>query len=365
MKRNLVLIFALIAMFSGSVFAGGNVEETSTSDDSEKVILIIPGTLGDKSFFDSANNGMELIKEEFGCTTKVIEAGTDSTKWQPALLDAIDGDWDVIISGSSMTELMNEMAVENPEQHFINFDASLTEAPANVHSMFYSTNDIGYLAGVTAALITESELPLANDDNTIGFLGGLDIPGINDFLVGYIEGAQLIDPNINILISYAGTFSDPAKGKELSLIQYDAGADVIYNVAGGTGLGIFDAAKMSNKYAIGVDSDQALLFADTDSEKAEHIVTSTIKRVDLAIRDAISEELNGTLSYGTYTVLGLQEGAVGIAKNKYYNSILTDSIKAKITEVEEKCKNGEIKISSAFGMTSEEINAMRDSVSNN
>ena len=365
MKKAIVILTILVTISLSSVFANGNSEKTTKDEHTkERVILLIPGNLGDKSFFDSAAAGMELIEKNLNCETKIVEAGTDSTKWQPALLDAIDGNWDVIISGNSMTELMNKLAEENPKQHFINFDASLTDTPSNVHSMFYATNDIGYLAGVCAALVTNSKLPLANEQQTIGFLGGLDIPGINDFLVGYIEGAKKINPNINVLISYAGTFTDPAKGKELSIVQYDAGADIIYNVAGGTGLGIMDAAKMKNRYAIGVDSDQALLFEITDAKKAEHIVTSTVKRIDLAIADAIKQELNGTLSYGTYTVLGLKEGAVGLAKNKYYNSILTDEIKNKINIIEEQCKNGEIKISSAFGMSTDEINAIRESVSN-
>jgi basic membrane protein A len=363
MKNRFIILLLLSVLLTSSVWASGNSEKVTIEDDSLKAILLIPGTLGDKSFFDSANAGMGLIEEKYGATTKVIEAGTDSTKWEPAMLDAIDGDWDIIISGNSMTEIMNELAEEYPDKKFINFDAALTETPANVYSMFYATNDIGYLAGVTAALVTKSGLPLANNDNTIGFLGGLDIPGINDFLVGYIKGATDIDPAIKILISYAGDFGDPAKGKELSIVQYNAGADIIYNVAGGTGLGLMDAAKLKNKYAIGVDSDQAMLFATTDSEKAEHIVTSTVKRIDLALSDAIGMELAGTLPYGTYNVLGLKEGAVGLAKNSYYESILTDAIKAKIAEVEQQCLNGEIEVPSAFGMTSEDVNAMRNSVS--
>ncbi|WP_320130359.1 BMP family ABC transporter substrate-binding protein [uncultured Sphaerochaeta sp.] len=363
MKNRIVVLVMLLGILTSPIWANGNSEKVSVTDDSLKVILLIPGNLGDKSFFDSANAGMELIKQQYGATVKVIEAGTDSTKWEPAMLDAIDGNWDIIISGNSMTETMNELAEQYPDKKFINFDAALTDTPKNVYSMFYATNDIGYLAGVTAALVTTSDLPLANSDETIGFLGGLDIPGINDFLVGYIKGATDINPAIKVLVSYAGDFGDPAKGKELSIIQYNAGADIIYNVAGGTGLGLMDAAKLKNEYAIGVDSDQAMLFADTDPEKAAHIVTSTVKRIDLALANAIGMELKGTLPYGTYNVQGLKEGAVGLAKNSFYESILTDSIKNKIAVIEQQCMNGEIEIPSAFGMTSEEVNAMRESVS--
>ncbi|PIE04163.1 MAG: BMP family ABC transporter substrate-binding protein [Spirochaetales bacterium] len=347
----------------GCLWANGGSDSSGDSDQLS-VILIIPGNLGDKSFFDSANSGMEMIKKELGAKTKVIEAGTDSTMWEPALYDAIEGNWDIIITGSSMSELLNKVAPDFPEQRFINFDTTISETPANVYAMFYATNDVGFLAGTVAAAITGSNLPLAKkDDAIIGFLGGMDIPGINDFLVGYIEGALNVNPNVKVLVSYAGDFGDPAKGKELTLVQYKAGADVIYNVAGGTGLGLLDAAKAVDAYAIGVDSDQAMLFSETDPEKAEHIVTSTVKQMGQALLRAVRLHQEGKLPYGTYAVQGIVEGGVGLAKNKYYNSIMTSELKAIVDEAEAKIVNGEITVSSAFGMSSEQINALRESVS--
>ncbi|NQT59515.1 MAG: BMP family ABC transporter substrate-binding protein [Bacteroidetes bacterium] len=362
MKRRVLFIAALILLAATLLWAGG-AEETEADDSQLRVILIIPGNLGDKSFFDSANRGLEMIAEELTAETKVIEAGTDSTKWEPALLDAVEGNWDMIISGSSMTELMNTIARENPNQKFINFDTSISDTPDNVYSMFYATNDIGFLAGTVGALVTNSGLPLTNEAKIIGFLGGMDIPGINDFLVGYIEGAVNIDPEIKILISYAGDFGDPAKGKELSLIQYKAGADISYNVAGGTGLGLLDAAKVVDAYAIGVDSDQAMLFSETDPVKAEHIVTSTVKRIDLALLRAVKLDIDGNLTYGVHDKLGIKEGGVGLAKNQYYDAILTDEIKAVISTIEQQFVDGTLTVSSAFGMSSDEVNAMRDAVS--
>ena len=365
MAKKVLTLIVLTIICTFGIWAGGTSEtaETAGTNDNLRVILIIPGNLGDKSFFDSAAAGMQLLVNEMNAEIRIVEAGTDSTKWEPALYDAVDGNWDLIISGSTITEQMNLIAEEYPEQKFINFDTSISEQPDNVYSMFYATNDIGYLAGTAAALITNSDLPLANEEKYIGFLGGMDVPGINDFLIGYIEGAKNIDPDIKILISYAGDFGDPAKGKELTLIQYKAGADVIYNVAGGTGLGLLDAAKVMDAYAIGVDSDQALLFADTDPVKAEHIVTSTIKRIDQSILRAVQMDQAGNLPYGSHEVQGVKEGGVGLAKNQYYNSILTDELKAAIEAAEEEVISGSVVVSSAFGMTSEEINNLRDSVS--
>jgi basic membrane protein A and related proteins len=348
-----LLCAAMFAFLPGSLAAQGKSKLN--------VILLIPGHLGDKSFFDAANRGLARVKSELGATTKVIEIGTDSTKWEPSLLDAIEGRWDIIISGNTMTELMNRTAAKYPDKRFINFDTSIEETPKNVYSMFYSTNDVGFLAGSTAALVTSSKMPLANPDKLVGFVGGMDIPGINDFLVGYIEGARYVDKGVKVFVSYAGSFTDPAKGKELALVQYGAGVDVSYNVAGGTGLGLIDAAKEKNRYAIGVDSDQAMLFADTDPAKAEHIVTSTVKRIDDAILRAVKMHVAGTLPYGKHEVLGVKEGGVGLAKNKYYLA-MPAAIRARLDQIEADVASGKIKVDSAFTMSSEDVKALRDSV---
>lgn len=354
----LALILAALVVLPG--WSAGTAKAGSSKP--LRVILLIPGHLGDKSFFDSANHGMELIRAKLGAQTKVIEVGTDSTKWEPSMLDAVEGNWDVIIGGNVMTELLNQTAKEHPDKRFINFDTSVEETPGNVYSIFYSTNEVGFLAGATAAIVTTSRMPAANPRKLVGFLGGMDIPGINDFLVGYIEGARYVDKGVKVLVSYAGTFSDPAKGKELGLVQYSSGVDISYNVAGGTGLGLIDAAKDKGKYAIGVDSDQAMLFSDTDPAKARQIVTSTVKRIDEALLHAVTLHQAGTLPYGRHEVLGVKEGAVGLAKNKYYTTLLSAADRARLDKVEKDLAAGKIKVSTAFGMTSEQINAMRDSV---
>lgn len=336
-------------------------EAVSNEEEALSAILLIPGNLGDKSFFDAAYAGLQLVEEELGAKTKVIEMGTDSTKWEPTLLDAIEGDWDLIITGNSMTELLGEIAPLYPEQKFINFDTFIQETPDNVYAMFYSTNEVSFLAGAAAALITESDMSLANEENIIGFLGGMDIPGINDFLVGYIQGAQYVNPDVKVTVSYAGDFNDPAKGKELSLVMYNNGADVIFNVAGGTGLGVMDAAKEKDQYAIGVDSDQAMLFDETDPEKASHIITSAVKQIDDAILRACTLYTEDALAFGVHEELGVLEGGVGLAKNKYYEQ-LPQEIQDELEVIEGKIAAGEIEVQSGFGLTSDEISALRDSV---
>lgn len=342
---------------------GTNAEGGAAAGDKLKVVLLIPGTLGDKSFFDAANNGLQKVKSELGAETKVVEMGADKTKWEPTFNDIAAEDWDVVISGGSeITEMFNATAEANPDKKFINYDTDIEEAPANMYNMSYSTNEVSFLAGAAAALATQSDMPNANKDNVIGFLGGMDIPGINAFLVGYIQGAQYVDPEVKVAVSYAGDFVNPAKGKELSLIQYNSGVDIIFNVAGGTGLGIFDAAKEKNKYAIGVDSDQAMLLKDTDSVKANLIVTSAIKKIDSAILGAVKKLQDGTLEMGKRDVLGFVEDGVGIAENEIYKAAFPAELQTKIEEVKQKLINKEIKVDNAMGMETSEVEAIRNAV---
>ena len=218
------------------------------------------------------------------------------------------------------------------------------------------------MAGALAAMVTNSQMPLANSGKAIGFLGGMDIPVINDFLVGYIEGALYIEPQVKVDISYIGSFDDSAKGKEMALAQYNRGVDIGFNVAGQAGLGQLDAAKDANRYAIGVDSDQALLFETTDPVKADLIVTSMLKRIDNSLVRALKMHIEGTLPYGEAEALGLAEEAVGLADNAYYQKLISPEFRAELEKIAEKIQKGEIEVSSALGMPAQELNALRDSV---
>lgn len=357
--KKLTTLLLVLAIVMTTVFSGCGAVNTGKSKSSDlKVVLLIPGNLGDKSFYDSANRGLEKIKKEMNAKTKVIEMGTDKTKWEPTLDTVSEQDWDIIISGTSdMTEPLKKAAKKYTKKKYINFDTSqdAKDIPSNLYGMYYKENEVSFLAGAAAALITNSKLPCANSDNKIGFVGGMDNPGINDFLVGYIEGAQYVNKDIKVAVSYVGAFDDPAKGKETALLQYNSKVDVIFQVAGQTGLGVIDAAKDKNAYAIGVDSDQAMIFKSTDVKKSEHIPTSAVKNIDLAILRAVKLSKDNKLNYGKFEVLGLKEQGVGLTKNEYYNKILTDEMKNKMNDIEKKLSSGEIKVGTAFGLSSKEI----------
>lgn len=189
----------------------------------------------------------------------------------------------------------------------------------------------------------------------------MDIPGINDFLVGYIQGAQYVDKDVKVQSIYAGDFTDPAKGKELGLGMYNSKVDIAFNVAGQTGLGLIDAAAESKKYAIGVDSDQAALYMDTDKEKAARVLTSVVKQIDRVIVESAEKAKAGTLEYGKHELIGLSVDAVALADNEIYKTV-PENIRKRIDEIRQEIIDGKIEIKSGFKMTTQEITDYKESV---
>jgi basic membrane protein A len=236
------------------------------------------------------------------------------------------------------------MPYEDPEH--------CVEACANVYSVGYSQNEGSFLAGVYAGAMTISGLDGFNDEPIIASIGGQDIPIINDFVVAYEQGACLVNPesvNISQYVSGDDGWENPARGKEITLAVYEQGADIVFNVAGGSGHGMFEAALEQEHYAIGVDSDQAALYLDSNPELAERILTSMEKRVDNSLYRAIELYLAGELEIGAFEVLGIEEGGVELSDNEIYQEATPDNIKELITAVEEAVVNGDITVNSAFG----------------
>ncbi|WP_125154611.1 BMP family ABC transporter substrate-binding protein [Clostridium rectalis] len=368
MKKFLTLVLSCVMLLSLTLTGCGSKEsaEGNASDKELKVVLVLNGNLGDKSFFDSSSEGMKLIEKELGAKTKVIELGYDDTKWEPALADVSEEDWDIIVCGTwQMKEPLEKVAAQHKDKKYIFFDSSVDYDKgdfSNVYSILYKQNEGSFLAGALAAKITSSNLPLANKEKVIGFVGGAENQVVNDFLVGYINGAKYVDPEIKVATSYIGDFKNSAKGKELALAQYNQKADVIFPVASQAGLGALDAAKIQNKYAIGVDSDQAMLFKSSDSAKAQLIATSVLKRVDNSLVRAIKLEKEGALKWGKAEELGIKEEAIGIAENEYYEKLIPEDMKKVIKDLSKKIVSGEIKVDSAFGMETSKLSQLRNSV---
>jgi basic membrane protein A len=204
-----------------------------------------------------------------------------------------------------------------------------------VAALLFTEHEGSFLVGAAAALKSKT--------GKIGFVGGMKIPLIEKFEAGYIAGAKYVRKSVTVYSDYAGTtgeaFRDPVKGKELSLAQYDRGADIIYHASGGTGIGVLEAAVTKDKLAIGVDADQSLTVKE---DQRAQILTSMLKRVDVAVYDTIQGFVNTTFA-GGYRTLGLAEGGVGYAENDHNRKMIAD-IKDRLEELKQKIIAGEIKV---------------------
>lgn len=339
------------------------VGTNETTGEKVKVSLLVTGSFGDKAFNDSAQVGMQQLGEALGDKLEIemIEMGNDKTKFEGSLLDASESDSDVIIVGTwDMKEILEQTAPLFPEKKYIIFDTDVDYASSdlsNVYSMSYKQNEAAFLAGVLAASTTTSDMTYANEEATIGFVGAKDTAAvINDSAVGFIEGAQFINPDIKVIVSYVGSYVDSAKAKELALTQYASGADCVFVAAGPASVGVIEAATESQKYVIGVDSDQALAYEGSNSQ--EFIISSAIKGVGTTIFSSIERELEGQLPYGTYELLGLAENAVGLADNEIYQSVVTEEIRMAVEEAKTSLLEGKVSVSTAYGMDEATLNGI-------
>ena len=341
-------------------------EEPAEEGKVYNVVYIVNGNLGDKSFFDSAQAGIDQLIADgrIECTT--IELGgtdEDQPKWLSTLYDVSEsGEYDLVICGTyQMPDYLKEVATAYPDQkYFIFDDNTYVGENSNVVNVTYKQNDMGYLIGVYAACMTvDTSLPNINEDAVLGFVGGVDSPVINDFLVGFIEGAQSINPDIKIDTRYTNDYVDTAIAKEygLSMIN-DNKCDIIWGVAGNAGNGAAEAALATGKaWFIGVDSDQELTLS---SDLAALTLTSGLKNIGNSIIWFFDEWDKGNEYWGTEVTLGLAEGGVGIVTDKNFDTYASAETKAAVAAAEEGVLNGSITVDSA--LTGFDVSALREAV---
>lgn len=346
----LAIVMVLVAV------AVGAPATTTAQDDPLRITLVINGVLGDKSFFDSAQRGMDMLLEDgYNIEVNTVELGIDPANWESGLSDQmVDTEaYDVLIVGTfQMGEFLATRAHLYPDKYFIFYDDSVqnsypelcADGCPNVYSVVYAQNEGSFLAGVYAAAISTSGVEGTNPEAIIGAVGGQDIPVINDFIVGYEQGACLVNPGVTNIVQYAGGWNDPAKGKEIALAMYEQKADIVFQIAGGTGSGVFEAAEEQGHYAIGVDSDQATIIAETNPEQAAYILTSMMKNVDNSLYRAIDLHIAGELPYGETEVLGIVEGGVGLADNDIYYDTTPENILDLMDAVIEMIENGDLTV---------------------
>jgi len=349
-SKLLIAIFASVMLILGACGGGklsndkGDGKEDSANSGNElSVGYYVNATLGDKSFFDSVKRGVDKAEKELGFKVKTIEGGTNQGDWAAGIESMVSGGkYDVILVGTSQTvEMVDELAQKYPDQKFIFFD-DVVDQP-NVYSMTYSQSEGSFLAGAFAGLVTTSdELEGANPEKVVGFVGGMDIPIINDFKSGYEQGAKYVDKDIKVVSSIIGNFADAPKAKELTLSQINSQkADVVYQVAAAAGLGVLEAANEKGVYSIGVDSNQNDLYPGS-------VLTSMMKNLDSSTFRALELFQADELSFGTHEELGVKEEGVGLAQDDLYNEHVPQSIRDQMEEIQQKLKDGEIEVKSTL-----------------
>ena len=317
---------------------------------------------------------MQALQDELGEDVfeyEVNEMGgtsADMANYEPIMYDYCDdGSYDVIICGAyQVLEALTNAANDYPDQKFIFFDEAFDFEACdneNVYNVMFKQNEVSYLVGAAAAMMTtDADLEMIDPDNKIiGFLGGMDGSVINDFLVGYIEGAQYVEPDIEVAIAYVGDYVDSAKGKDMALKQYQNGADVGFNVAGSAGLGQIEAAADAKRYAFGVDSDQAALLPDY----ADYIPSSALKNVGNALISAIKRDIMGELPYGDLEYMGFAEGGVELVMDDHYEEMVPAEIREEVDKIQAKIESGEIVVDTTLGdnpMSDKDYDALIESV---
>ena len=363
MKKFAALLLALVMALSLAACGNQNTPATSGSASGStsgeetnvyNVVYLVNGNLGDKSFFDSAEAGLDQLKADGRITLTTIEMGgldEDKPKWKDTLYEvSASGEYDVVICGTyQMPDFLKEVADQYPDQKYVIFDDNTYAGQsANVMNITYKQNDMGYLMGIFAAtLTTDTSIEKINEDAVIGFVGGVDSPVINDFLIGYIEGAKSVNPDIKVDVRYTNDYVDTAIAKEygLSMIN-DNHCDLIWGVAGNAGNGAAEAAFETGKaYFLGVDSDQELTLS---SDLAAITLTSGLKNIGNSLIWFFDEMDAGRTYFGQEVSLGLAEGGVGIVTDKNFATFANDDLKAAITAAEEAIKAGDVVVDSAL-----------------
>ncbi len=365
-----VMVVAMAAGCSSSEKPAETPAETTEEGEGEtgkvyNVCNLANGNLGDKSFFDSAEAGLKELQDAGRIKYNTIEMGgstEDQAKWQSYLEEvSASGEYDVIICGTyQMPDYLKNVAEAYPDQKYIIYDDTTYQLP-NVLNLSYKQNDLGYLVGVFAGSLTkDTSFANINEDNVIGFVGGVDSPVINDFLYGYILGAQSVNPDVKVDTRYVGNYIDPAKGKELaeSMIN-DNNCDVIWGVAGNSGNGAVEAAQETGKaYFIGVDSDQEVTLSE---ELAAITLTSGLKNVNQSLIWVFDELDAGNEHWGEHVTLGINEGGVGMVTDKNFTTV-PQSVQDAVNKAIEDVSSGAVTVPTAIGDETGAVEELRESV---
>ncbi len=300
------------------------------ADEIKPAVVFDMGGKFDKSFNQGVNDGVIRFKEETGIAYREFEVTNETQREQAIRKMAQRGSDPIVGVGFAQVPAIEAVAKEFPKTRFTIIDG-VVDLP-NVQSVVFNEHEGSFLVGMIAAM--------ASKTGKVGFVGGMDIPLIRKFACGYVEGAKYVNPAIVVIQNMTGTtpsaWNDPGRGAELTKGQFDRGVDVVYAAAGGTGTGVYQAAKDAGKLAIGVDSNQNYLHPGT-------MLTSMVKRVDVAAYNSFKSALDGTWKPG-FQALGLAEGGVDWALDEHNKALITDKMKAGVEQAKADIIAGKITV---------------------
>jgi basic membrane protein A and related proteins len=320
---NKIVSLALAGVFAGALNA-------ATAQEFVPAIVFDMGGKFDKSFNEAAYNGAERFKKETGIAYREFEVTSEAQRDQALRNLARRGATVIVAVGFAQAVPVEAAAKEFPNVKF-NIIDSVVQLP-NVQSFVFKEHEGSFLAGMMAAS--------ASKTGKVGFVGGMDIPLIRAFACGYVQGAKFANPAVEVIQNMTGTtpaaWRDPTRGSELARSQFDRGADVVYAAAGGTGLGVLQAAKDQGKLSIGVDSNQNHLHPGS-------VLTSMIKRVDVAVYEAFKAAKDGSWKAGVRN-LGLKEEGVGVAIDDNNRRLVTPAMDAAVKKASDDIIAGRLNV---------------------
>ncbi|KUO74698.1 MAG: hypothetical protein APF77_03675 [Clostridia bacterium BRH_c25] len=344
MKKTLRLTAVLMCMvlLVASLAACSKTQQTQATptesqEEKLKVAMVCSmGGLGDRSYNDSGYVGLQKVEKELGLEVKVVEP-KDVSEGEKYLTELAQAGYNLVMTLEyGHADILKKVAPQFPETRFAIFNIEVDEP--NVTSVVFKEHEGSYLAGALAALVTkDANIKETNPEKVLGFIGGIQSPGIDKFLVGFEEGAKYIDKDTKVISGYANSFGDPAKGKEMALVQMEQGADIVYQVAGGTGEGVINAAKDKGCFAIGVDSDQ-------DYIAPGNVLTSMMKRVDVAVFELSKQLKDGSIKNSNTMILGLKEDGVGLSPMEYTKDLIPKEYFDQVEQLKKAIVDGEIKV---------------------
>ncbi|MEW6724185.1 MAG: BMP family ABC transporter substrate-binding protein [Bacillota bacterium] len=346
MSKKVFALMLVVVLVLSVALVGCGKKEPAPAPKMKVGIVYDVGGRGDKSFNDTAYAGLERAGTDFADKIEIkdLEPAKDGSNREDLLRSLGQQGYDLIFGvGFLFADAMEKVAKEFPNTKFGIIDgyiANLTPE-SNVVCLGFAEHEGSFLVGAAAALATTK--------NHVGFVGGMEIDLIKKFEAGFKAGALYINPNIKISSQYIGTdgsaFANPERGKEIALSFIEKGADVIYHASGASGAGVIAAAAEKGVLAIGVDADQSLT-VDDDAQRAR-ILTSMLKKVDVAVYDTIKALIEGNFQ-GGYQSFDLKANGVGYAVNQYNTNLLTEAMRTKLDELKTKIINGELVVPATY-----------------